>query len=111
MLLDNKMFGFLHMTSNRCVSCNGFSKSSRITMLSASQRISTPFSKRVAVKIIWLTVSKVSSPFWFCTHMCIGMCERIFNYLYVCIIGGRGKIHKKKMYINEKEIKSIWKLN
>lgn len=52
---------YLHITSSSNVSCNGLSRSSRMTTLSASHLSDTPFSKRVAVKIIWLTVSNVPS--------------------------------------------------
>lgn len=54
---------YLHITSKVSVSWIGLSESSLITTLSASHRICTPFSKRVAAKINWLIVSKVPS-FW-----------------------------------------------
>lgn len=51
----------LHITSNNSESCNGLSESSLITILSASQPNVTPFSKRDAVNVNWLTVVNVWS--------------------------------------------------
>lgn len=70
---------YSHMTSRTSVSCRGRSPSSRITMLSASQRIDAPFSNRVAVKIIWLMVSNVPS---FCKY---------------CWRGGKAKKNEKEI--------------
>lgn len=54
-------YKYLHITSSTIESCIGLSRSSRITILSASQRIVAPFSKRVAVNIRWPVVMNVPS--------------------------------------------------
>lgn len=51
----------LHITCSSNELCNGFSNSFCITMLSASHRKFTPFSKRVAVNDSWLYVVNVKS--------------------------------------------------